>query len=129
LFQLISALRELDLLAGGEAASVEDIIALLWDEARLDNNSLKEGNTTTDVESSSSIDNDCIELGLLKLSMFGVSMNQASWFSKFCVPCRQPKPEYDENSWVTTCKLKRAKGELQRHDPKTCLLCQGVVSP
>ncbi len=124
--RLISALREFDLLSGGETVRLEDIIALLWDEARLDNKS-KEEASTTDVESS--IDNDFIELGLLKLSMFGVAMNQPTWFSKYCAPCRQPQPEYDESSWVTTCKLKRSKGELQRHDPKTCLLCQGVVSP
>ena len=124
--RLISALREFDLLSSGESVSLEDIIALLWDEARLDSKS-KEEASTTDVESS--IDNDCIELGLIKLSMFGVAMNQPSWISKYCSPCSQPKPEYDEKSWATTCKLKRAKGELQRHDPKTCLLCQGVVSP
>jgi len=123
--RLISALREFDLLSGGESVRLEDIIALLWDEARLDNIS-EEQASITDVESS--LDNDVIELGLLKLSMFGVAMNQPSWFSKYCVPCRQPKPEYDENSWVTTCKLKRSRGELQRHDPKTCLLCRDVVS-
>jgi len=119
--RLISALRQLGL-SGGGSVHLDDIVALLWDESRLDNKS-----TEDDVESS--IENDLIELGLLKLSMFGVALNQPSWFSKYCVPCIQPKPEYDENSWVTTCRLKRTKGELQKHDPKTCLLCQGVVSP
>ncbi|KAK1748353.1 hydroxyacylglutathione hydrolase [Skeletonema marinoi] len=119
--RLISALRQFGLLSGGGSVHLEDIIALLWDESRLDNKSKEH-----DVESS--IDNDLIELGLLKLSMFGVALNQPSWFSKYCVPCIQPKPDYDENSWVTTCKLKRTNGELQKHDPKTCLLCQGVVS-
>eukprot|EP00984_Skeletonema_dohrnii_P035768 scaffold35939_cov150-Skeletonema_dohrnii-CCMP3373.AAC.2 len=119
--RLISALRQFGLLSGGGSVHLEDIITLLWDESRLDNKSKED-----DVESS--IDNDLIELGLLKLSMFGVALNQPSWFSKYCVPCIQPKPDYDENSWVTTCKLKRTNGELQKHDPKTCLLCQGVVS-
>lgn len=103
--RVISALRQFGLLSGGGAVHLEDIIALLWDEARLDNNSKE-----NDVESST--DNDLIELGLLKLSLFGVALNQPSWFSKFCVPCIPSKPEYDEDSWVTTSRLKRTKGEL-----------------
>ncbi len=103
--RVISALRQFGLLSGGGAVHLEDIIALLWDEARLDNE-------TKEKDLESSIDNDLIELGLLKLSLFGVALNQPSWFSKLCVPCISPKPEYNEDSWVTTSRLKRTNGEL-----------------
>ncbi|KAL9182664.1 LOW QUALITY PROTEIN: hypothetical protein ACHAXT_013316 [Thalassiosira profunda] len=70
---------------------------------------------------------DEIELGLLKLALFGVAFGQQS---KICLPCGDSrKPQYDEDSWVTTSKLRRTNGELVRHDVGTCLLCRDVMTP
>lgn len=66
---------------------------------------------------------DLIELGLLKLALFGVSLNQPS---KFCLPCRN-KPVYSEESWTTKSKMKRTSGELVRHELDKCPLCQNVA--
>lgn len=80
-----------------------------------------------DVELNDMDANDQIELGLLKLAMFGVAFNQPN--TKFCLPCgKNSKPTYDEKSWVKTSKLRRTNGELVRHDAESCLLCKGVLA-
>lgn len=103
-----------------EPIRIQDIINLLWKEARLDDETrLQTGklNNTDEI--------DLMELGLLKLALFGVSLYQPS--AKFCLPCRNPKPVYDETSWTTRSKMKRTSGELVRHEANKCPLCQDVA--
>jgi len=124
--RLIAVLDGLGLLAHDTSPRLLDIIHLLWQEARLDSdlNLDIEHPNSRDVECSLKIE-DQIELGLLKLALFGVAFNQPS---KFCLPCGvSRKPKYVEQSWVTTSKLRRTSGELVRHDPETCLLCRDVL--
>ena len=116
--QLIAALDGLDLLSKESSPRLEDIIHLLWREARLDNDE-------KDVESPSIKHEDEIELGLLKLALFGVVFNQRA---KLCIPCgNNRKPMYDEKSWVTTSKIRRTNGELVRHDAANCWACKDVM--
>ena len=121
--RIVSALSDFGLLMGGGSVHLKDIINLLWREARLEN----ESNESWKDDMESSTENEFIELGLLKLTLFGVVFNQPSWLSKYCVPCTQPEPTYDENSWVTTSKMKRTNGELQKSDPKISVLCHDDI--
>mmetsp|Transcript_22730 Transcript_22730/g.41699 ORF Transcript_22730/g.41699 Transcript_22730/m.41699 type:complete len:278 (+) Transcript_22730:123-956(+) len=129
--RLISVLDGLGLLTQDTSPRLQDIIHLLWQEARLDDE-LKldiEHPNGTDIECSinTSGRDDQIELGLLKLALFGVAFNQPS---KFCLPCGSSgssKAQYDKKSWVTTSKLRRTSGELVRHDAENCLLCRDVL--
>ena len=128
-FQLIAALGGLGLLSNDASPRIEDVIHLLWKEARLDND-LK-----FDIEHPNGRDIECsikhedeIELGLLKLALFGVALNQGP--AKFCLPCigsSKSKPKYDESSWVKKSKLRRTNGELVRHDAENCLACRDVL--
>ena len=123
---------ELGILSEDKSLQLENIIALLWKEARLDDDLMMdiENPDDRDVESTSRINsNDLIELGLLKLALFGVSMNQPSWSSKYCLPCGSVRPTYDENSWIVRSKMRRANGELVRHDSEKCLLCKDLIFP
>lgn len=132
--QIIAALGGLGLLSKDMSPRLEDIIHLLWQEARLDGDEVKldiENANGTDIESSiNTQSNDQIELGLLKLALFGVAFNQRS---KFCLPCfgggTSSKPKYDDKSWVATNNLRRTNGELVRHDAANCLLCRDVLLP
>ena len=130
--QLIAALGGLGLLSKDMTPRLEDIIHLLWQEARLEdgaNLDIEQPNGP-DIESSNAHNNDQIELGLLKLALFGVAFNQRS---KFCLPCfgggTSSKPKYDDKSWVATNNLRRMNGELVRHDVANCLLCRDVLLP
>ena len=124
--QLIAALDGLGILSKHKSPRLDDIIHLLWREARFDDGSLE-----LDIEDPNNgktdSDDDQIELGLLKLALFGVAFNQPS---KFCLPCGigggNTKPQYDDDSWVITSKLRRTNGELVRHDADNCLLCKDV---
>jgi len=143
--RLIAALDGLGLLDQEDASpGLADIIRLLWKEARQDEDNdgrtkkLPEcdtdGGTTEngDIESSSKTsddDDDAIELGLLKLALFGVKLDTGP--AKFCMPCgvgKNKKPRYDKGSWVERTKLRRTAGELVRHDPNTCLACRDVLA-
>ena len=96
---------------------MEDIIHLLWKEARLDYDG-----SNFDIEADIDNGHDLIELGVLKLALFGVAFNQTS---KLCLPCSgNSKPKFDENSWVITSKIRRTNGELVRHDSDSFLLCR-----
>lgn len=122
-------MESLGLLSDGATPRLQDIISLLWWEARLDDGGKLRVGTTSSAASADDIERslraaDLIELGLLKLALFGVACRQPS---KFCLPCGGGKPQYDEGSWVTTSKLRRTGGELVRHDPETCPLCRGVL--
>lgn len=130
--QLIAALGGLGLLSKDMTPRLEDIIHLLWQEARLEdgaNLDIEQPNGP-DIESSNAHNNDQIESGLLKLALFGVAFNQRS---KFCLPCfgggTSSKPKYDDKSWVATNNLRRTNGELVRHDAANCLLCRDVLLP
>ena len=131
--QLIAALQGLGLLSSKDNSSprVEDIVHLLWREAQLDYDELKleiEHPNGRDIECSIKYEDD-IELGLLKLALFGVAFNQPT--TKRCVPCFYEGPRYDETSWVKG-KLRRTNAELVRHDAKSCFACQqecGVSFP
>ncbi|KAL3811308.1 hypothetical protein ACHAXA_005394 [Cyclostephanos tholiformis] len=123
--RLIAALNGLGILSSKDYSSprLEDIIHLLWQEAQLDYDELKleiEVPNGRDIECSI-IYEDNIELGLLKLALFGVAFNQPR--TKMCMPCFGAGPNYDEMSWVKG-KLRRTNGELVRHDARICFVCQ-----
>ena len=128
LFQLIAALDGLGLLSNDASPRIKDVIHLLWKEARLDD-SLK-----FDIENSNGRDIECsikhedqIELGLLKLALFGVALDGPA---KLCMPCigsSKSKPKFHESSWVKKSKLRRTNGELVRHDAENCLACKDVT--
>ncbi|KAL7551638.1 hypothetical protein ACHAWF_014820 [Thalassiosira exigua] len=120
--RLVAALDGLGLISGDESPKLRDVVALLWKEARRD------GDLTLDVESAE--DDDALELGLLKLALFGVSYERPS---KFCLPCGGgfgggSKPRYDEASWTVKGKLRRTGGELIRHDAEACPLCRDAAT-
>lgn len=107
-----------------DSPRVEDIIHLLWREARIDNE-LKlniEYTNGSDVECSINY-KDEIELGLLKLALYGVALNQSA---KFCLPCFDSQAIYDARSWVNNNNLRRTTGEMVRHDAESCLACRDV---
>ena len=98
---------------------VAGMLRLLWRESRIDDVGRGED---VDPESTPE-DDDGIELGLLKLTLFGVGNGMSS--TKLCMPCGS-KPAYDLESWVTTSRLKRTDGMLVRHDPMKDPACRGV---
>lgn len=127
---LISTLFRLGLLPCDKEYSGVDqivlIINLLWEESRLDYGSLAkevgENETeTADFEIGKGERDDLIELGALKLSLFGLVYNQPSWFRKYCMPCSQP-PEFREK-----VKMKRTGAELVKHDVAKCPMCACVL--
>lgn len=127
--QLISVLDALGLLSDGATPRLQDIIHLLWWEAGLDDGAIPRVEMARPEASINDIEcslrkADGIELGLLKLALFGVACRQPS---KFCLPCGDGKPRYAAGSWVTTSKLRRTGGELVRHDAGTCPLCRDVL--
>jgi hypothetical protein len=92
--QLIAALDGLGLLlpyySDYSSPQIKDIIHLLWREAQLDYYNdvkieMEHPNVKGDVECNNITYNDHIELGLLKLALFGVTYNQP--ITKICLPC------------------------------------------
>ena len=125
ILQLITALDRLGLvLVNDGSPRVDDIVHLLWREARIDNELKLDIEYTTngrDVECSINYEDE-IELGLLKLALFGVVLNQSS---KLCGPCFDShRPKYDDLSWVKKSNLRRTTGEMVRHDAESCLACR-----
>lgn len=118
---MILALDCLGLISSHDPIRIQDMIHLLWKEARLDNELTLEVDKVNSQE-----DTDLIELGLLKLALFGVSLNQPTGLKKYCIPCLNPKPMYSETSWTTKGNMKRTSGELVRHDVEKCPLCQNL---
>lgn len=119
-FRLIQLLQYLNVITPTDNKDVIDMIHLLWREAKL--GPLTSNNTTKydsvqDVESGKAgEDEDWLELGLLKLTLYAVPLNQSpKWFPKFCSSI---------NSTTETTKYKRVNAELVRHDPVTCSICQ-----
>jgi len=124
--RLVASLHALNLQTDDFSIRLEDMIDLLWKEAKSGSgHNIRRSDDENDVESDCN-EVDIVELGWLKLTLFGVTLNQRS---KFCLPCGNPRPAYSEESWVVSSKLKRAKGELVRHDAEKCLLCRDVFMP
>lgn len=78
---------------------------------------------------------DEIELGILKLALYGMTARQPSFASKYiCLPCcpsttKDGIPVGDESCRDAngTVAMKRNNGEMVRHDVKSCPMCQRVV--
>jgi len=119
--RLTSALNCLGLISPNEQYRIQDIINLLWKESQPDRD-LKLG---VDNNTKNSSETDLVELGLIKLALFGISLNQP--VSRYCLPCSGSKPKYSEKSWTTKSKMKRTSGELVRHDAEECPLCRNVL--
>lgn len=125
--KLISTLFRLGLLPCDKESSGIDqivlIINLLWEESRLDNgNSLLDTeNESADFEIGRDEYDDLIELGALKLTLFGLVYNQPSWFRKYCMPCNSI-PELKDK-----IKVKRTAAELVKHDVAKCPMCASVL--
>lgn len=125
--KLISTLFRLGLLPSDKALSGIDqivlIINLLWEESRLDHGSepTDTENERADFEVGRAESDDLIELGALKLTLFGVVYKQPSWFRKCCMPCNSA-PQVKSKS-----KLKRTGAELVKHDVAKCPMCASVL--
>jgi len=149
--RLVEALRRLDFLppsvinlpGGGvkggprEESKFVQMIDLLWIEARMDIADIKEkgarGKNKRDkkqdreLENRSELEDDLIELGSLKQTLYSIPYNQPSWFSKFCMPCKIPKERPPHIDPRTKKQLKRSGGELVRHDTLSCPMCWNVI--
>ena len=131
-----------------EHSDLVGMINLLWRNALggddgfdLSLNDHGNGNGTSDLETASSGGGlgpedagDEVELGLLKLSLYGVTLKQPSWFGRLCRPCgvaradelpprltspRKPHPKMS--------KMRRSNADLVRHDVATCPMCCDVT--
>lgn len=141
--RLVEAMRRLDLLPqsitnGGsrEEHKFVKMIDLLWIEARMDitaNNKRKPGKNKKDkkqdeeLENCSELEADLIELGSLKQTLYSITYDQPSCFSKFCMPCKTPEVSIPHTDPKTNKKLKRSGGELVRHDTLRCPMCWNVI--
>lgn len=128
--RLISALFRLGLLdaPSGGSNGVDEIVLiinLLWEESRLENDDLhlEEERKSFDYEVQLGDDGDLLELGALKLSLFGVAYNQPTWFKKYCMPCNST-PET-----ISKSQLNRSGGELVKHDVTKCPICATLGCP
>ena len=109
------------------------MIDLLWEESRAGfedlrlDNELDNENSDLEVQSN---DNDLIELGALKLTLYAVPYNTPSWFSKFCMPCNSVEPSRAKLSRIKAEGMKvkkRSGGELVKHDIAKCKMCSNVL--
>ena len=129
--RLISVLFRLGLVGVGGSSDLPKngvdeivlIINLLWEEARLDHDlKFEEEKRSLDYEVENAGDeDDLIELGALKLSLFSVAYHQPSWFKKYCMPCNSTPPT------ITKSKMKRSGGELVKHDVAKCYMCANAL--
>jgi hypothetical protein len=123
--KLISTLFRLGLLpCDKESSGIDEIVLiinLLWEESRLDHGSSQTITDIADFEIGRAEKDDLIELGALKLTLFGVVYKQPSWFRKYCMPCRST-PELKDK-----IRLKRTGAELVKHDVAKCPMCASVL--
>lgn len=131
---------------------IRDIVRLLWKEAREQEAGAAAGAAAgEDVEAATESgrgimeqdnghdnnDDDLLELGYLKLALYGVSWNTPSMFSRFCcspcssygkgVPTNIKMNGMDNENWTIKTKMRRTNGELVRHDSETCPICHEVA--
>lgn len=137
--KLISSLFRLGLLP--KCSTINDVmnhdlvqmIDLLWEEARSDFEDLRFGTESDDLEVRQMKNNDdLIELGALKLTLYSVPYNKPSWFSRFCMPCGVDKKmmmRYKQSEIKASLmeRKKRSGGELVRHEIGKCPMCASVV--
>jgi len=115
--RLLMVLDRLGLLRGRNAG-IARMIGLLWKDVSEFVSAESVSRRYDDVESSAVVDE--IELGILKWTLYGVSANQPSWFSKtFCMPCSDV-PRVEEFPVHPASKMKRKMGDLVSHDVLTC---------
>ena len=116
--RLIQLLQYLNVITPTTNKDAIDMIHLLWHEAKMGpmTTNATKYDAVQDVESGKKDEEDWCELGLLKLTLYAVPLNQSpKWFPKFCSSVNSPKD---------TTKYKRVNAELVRHDPITCSICQ-----
>lgn len=120
--RLISTLFRLGLLSTSAdsdhtASDIVKMIDLLWDDVRtadaVHDSKLRE-DTDLEIPNKTVRENDVVELGALKLSLYAVTYRQPSWFQKYCMPCSRSDPKDT---------LKRSGGELVKHDTMKCKMC------
>jgi len=115
-----------------------EMINLLWAEAKMDiadfKKKIKRRPTSNNISRDDAVDpedrkdheDDYLELGPLKQTLYSIPYNQPSWFSKFCMPCSSP-PTASHTDPRTNKKLKRSGGELVRHDTIKCPMCWNAI--
>eukprot|EP00554_Chaetoceros_debilis_P002092 CAMPEP_0194085246 /NCGR_PEP_ID=MMETSP0149-20130528/16828_1 /TAXON_ID=122233 /ORGANISM="Chaetoceros debilis, Strain MM31A-1" /LENGTH=818 /DNA_ID=CAMNT_0038768085 /DNA_START=108 /DNA_END=2564 /DNA_ORIENTATION=- len=125
---LISSLYRLGLMIDDSSnAGADEIIRminLLWKDARMERGgpiSFKVDENKGDLEAEGD-EHDLIQLGALKLTLFSVSYNQPTWFSKWCMPCKSSNPQ---GQYVS--KMKRSGGDLVKHDTARCPMCSNAL--
>ena len=135
--RLISSLFRLGMLI--DCSNINDLkqndivqkIDLLWEESRANFDGLQLNDEIDDLEAKEN-DNDLIELGALKLTLYAAPYNKPTWFSKFCMPCADnSKAEVQHQRSLEKAKtMKRKKqsgGELVRHEIPNCPLCSNIM--
>eukprot|EP00978_Attheya_sp_CCMP212_P029365 scaffold104108_cov54-Attheya_sp.AAC.1 len=146
--RLITVLRCLGIIDDTKDCNMVGMIRLLWKEARSDDHDLAlssakliEPNamqpkfdnepskfSATDVESPMKVEQDEVELGLLKYALYGVSMNHPpSWKAKLCLPCGAKPAKSPNPHPIKECAMEQSNGELVRHDIASCHMCKDVV--
>jgi len=143
-WHLIDALKGLGLVMNGNGQSNgEDetiqLIHLLWKESKNvdmdeDENELKdlelfeEGQSFSNTPSHRDKQDEFIELGMLKLNLFSIPLNQKSWLSKLCMPCGgTPRTLSPAKKDKKKQKLVQTNGELIRHDVYSCFICRDTT--
>jgi hypothetical protein len=149
--RLITVLRCLGIIDDTKDCNMVGIIRLLWKEARIDNHDLAlssaklvdtnaiypnpdnelSNHSAIDMESAMKVEQDEVELGLLKYALYGVTMNHPpSWKAKLCLPCGvkpTKSPHTSDPHPIKECAMEQSNGELVRHDIASCPMCKDVV--
>eukprot|EP00550_Attheya_septentrionalis_P004676 CAMPEP_0198291618 /NCGR_PEP_ID=MMETSP1449-20131203/9097_1 /TAXON_ID=420275 /ORGANISM="Attheya septentrionalis, Strain CCMP2084" /LENGTH=924 /DNA_ID=CAMNT_0043990287 /DNA_START=97 /DNA_END=2871 /DNA_ORIENTATION=+ len=140
--RLVTVLQSLGIIFDTKDCNMVGMIRLLWKEARNDDHDLALSSaklidnelskfSATDVESPMKVEQDEVELGLLKYALYGVSMNHPpSWKAKLCLPCGVKPTKLSHPSVphpIKACAMEQSNGELVRHDIASCPMCKDVV--
>ena len=150
--RILLVLLRLGVLSGLDCSEAR-LINLLWKEASWDDLHLKEldeehvnqtnkngYDSTVETENLECLQDE-IELGYLKMELYGVNYNRTnkSWFCMPCGPCSNNKNRSTASTGTTSPQssnnreksrmnnlkdMKRANGELLRHDTEYCPMCK-----
>jgi len=125
-----------------EGGEIEDMLQLLWKEAgpeMMKKRTDEEDPTNTNDHNENDME-DLLELGLLKMVLYGIAPSGLANSGGFCGICcksdgginaaavRRRKATKKRNKRNgNESKIKRTGGELVRHDVTTCLMCRDAV--
>jgi hypothetical protein len=108
-----------------EGRDLTTMIDILWKESS--EYGIPQGCNKADDEVG--LEDDCMELGILRWMLFGIEANQPDWFERYCMPCgiTHPPRKLSQKHPIQDANLRRTNGELVKHDALTCPLCRDVT--